>query len=93
MIGDSASKTSDRAGEVNELLTSVIDFCGQNKTMDASSVKQLADILRMTQSAFKALDDNVNVTNESSELIGKSVTEINSLVEKINYNLRKTEKK
>ena len=93
VIGDSASKTSDRAGEVNELLTSVIDFCGQNKTMDASSVKQLADILRMTQSAFKALDDNVNVTNESSELIGKSVTEINSLVEKINYNLRKTEKK
>ena len=92
VIGDSTGKTSDRAGEVNELLSSVIDFCGENKTMDAASVKQLADILRMTQDAFKSLDDNVNVTNESSEVIGRSVSEINLLVEKINYNLRRTEK-
>jgi len=93
VIGESTGKTSERAGEVNELLTSVIDFCNQNKTMDSSSVKQLADILRMTQDAFKALDNNVNVTNESSEVIGRSVSEINLLVEKINYNLHKTEKK
>ena len=93
VISESTGKTSERAGEVNELLTSVIDFCNQNKTMDSSSVKQLADILRMTQDAFKALDNNVNVTNESSEVIGRSVSEINLLVEKINYNLHKTEKK
>ena len=93
VIGDSTGKTSERASEVNELLTSVIDFCNENKTMDASSVSQLADILRMTQDAFKALDNNVNVTNASSEIIGRSVTEINTLVESINYNLRKAEQK
>lgn len=93
VIGDSTGKTSERAGEVNELLSSVIDFCSDNKTMDAAAVGQLVDILRMTQDAFKSLDDNVNVTNESSDVIARSVTEINSLVERINYNLRKTEKK
>ena len=93
VIGDSTNKTSERAGEVNELLTSVIQFCDENKTMNASAVEQLAEILRMTQDAFKSLDDNVNVTNESSEVIGKSVSEINALVEKINDNLRKAERK
>ncbi len=93
VIGDSTGKTSERASEVNDLLTSVIDFCGDNKTMDASAVSQLADILRMTQDAFRALDNNVNVTNESSEIIGRSVSEINTLVEKINDNLRKAENK
>ena len=52
VIGDSTNKTSERANEVNELLTSVIDFCSENKTMDASAVGQLAEILRMTQDAF-----------------------------------------
>jgi len=93
VIGDTADKTSERASEVNDLLTSVIEFCSENKTMDASAVGQLADILRMTQDSFKALDDNVNVTNESSELIGKSVSEINTLVENINLNLRRAETK
>lgn len=92
-IGDSTSKTSDRAGEVNELLTSVIDFCNENKTMDADSVRQLANILGMTQNAFKALDNNVSVTNKSSELISNAVDEINDLVESINLNLLKAEKK
>ncbi|MBP5604786.1 MAG: (4Fe-4S)-binding protein, partial [Ruminiclostridium sp.] len=93
IIGDSTVRTSERAGEVNELLSSVIEFCSDNKTMDSSAVKQLVDILSMTQNAFRSLDDNVNVTNESSEIIGRSVTEINTLVEKINYTLRKAEKK
>lgn len=90
-IGDSTGKTSERAGEVNDLLTSVIDFCNENRTMDASSVKQLANILGMTQDAFKALDDNVAMTNESSTLIVKSVDEINNLVENINESLIKAE--
>lgn len=93
VIGDSTNKTSERANEVNELLSSVIDFCSENKTMDASAVGQLAEILRMTQDAFKSLDDNVNVTNDSSALIAKSVSEINTLVENININLRKAERK
>ena len=90
-IGDSTGKTSDRAAEVNDLLTSVIDFCNDNKTMDASTVKQLASILSMTQNAFKVLDDNVNMTNENSAIIARSVDEINALVESINNNLLKAD--
>ena len=92
-IGDSTSKTSDRATEVNDLLTSVIDFCNDNKTMDMNAVKQLANILGMTQNAFKALDDNVATTNESSSVISRSVSEINELVESINDNLLKADLK
>ena len=92
-IGDSTSKTNDRATEVNDLLTSVIDFCNDNKTMDADSVKQLASILGMTQNAFRVLDDNVVTTNKSSEVIAKAVDEINMLVDSINDNLAKAERK
>ncbi|MBR6046147.1 MAG: 4Fe-4S binding protein [Ruminococcus sp.] len=91
-IGDSTAKTSERAGVVNELLTNVIAFCNANPTMDASSTKQLVEILETTLDAFNALDDNVNVTNESSETIRGSITEISRLVDSINDSLRKSEK-
>ena len=91
-IGDSTAKTSDRANVVNDLLTNVIAFCKANTSMDASSVGQLVEILETTLDAFKALDDNVNVTNESSSVIRESIKEISQLVDNINDSLRKTEK-
>lgn len=92
-IGDSTAKTSDRASTVNELLESVIGFCKGNSTMDAGSVGQLVEILETTLDAFKDLDNNVNVTNESSAIIRNSITEISGLVDNINDNLKKAERK
>ena len=89
-IGESTAKTSDRANVVNDLLTNVIAFCRGNSSMDAASVGQLVEILETTLDAFKALDDNVNVTNESSDIIRESIKEISSLVDSINENLHKT---
>ncbi len=91
-IGESTAKTSERAKVVNDLLNNVITFCKANSSMDASSVGQLVEILEMTNDAFKALDDNVNVTNESSDTIRNSIKQISSLVDSINDTLHKTEK-
>ncbi|MBR4627115.1 MAG: 4Fe-4S binding protein [Ruminococcus sp.] len=90
-IGESNTATSERAAVVKDLLQNVVSFCNDNPTMDSESVKQLISILEMTISAFSALDDNVNVTNESSNVINKSIVEISALVEKINGILAKTE--
>ncbi|MBR6101931.1 MAG: 4Fe-4S binding protein [Ruminococcus sp.] len=92
-IGESNTKTSERANVVNDLLSNVIAFCNANPTMDASSTKQLVEILEMTLDAFKDLDNNVNETNKSSEVIRQSITEISGLVDSINENLHKTNKK
>ena len=91
-IGESTAKTSDRANVVNDLLTNVIAFCKANTSMDASSVGQLVEILETTLDAFKALDDNVNVTNQSSDVIRESIKKISGLVDNINETLKKTEK-
>ena len=91
-IGDSTHKTSERANVVNDLLTNVIDFCKANTTMDSGSVGQLVEILETTLDAFKDLDENVNVTNESSDVIRRSISEISGLVDNINENLKKTER-
>lgn len=89
-IDGSTAATSERAGEVNELLTNIVDFCNANDTMDADSVKQLVEILEITKKAFSALDENVNTTNASSNIISRSITEISTLVDDINDILRKT---
>ena len=89
-IGDSTHKTSERANVVNDLLTSVIAFCKSNTTMDAGSVGQLVEILETTLDAFKDLDNNVNVTNESSDIIRESIKDISGLVDSINENLKKS---
>jgi Na+-translocating ferredoxin:NAD+ oxidoreductase RNF subunit RnfB len=89
-IGESTKATSERAGVVNNLLKNVVAFCNSNTTMDAGTVKQLVTILETTISAFSALDDNVNTTNESSNIINKSISEITELVDKINAELHKT---
>lgn len=90
-IGESNNATSERAAVVKDLLQNVVSFCNDNSTMDSDSVKQLISILEMTISAFSALDDNVNVTKESSGVINNSIGEISALVEKINAILGKTE--
>ena len=90
-IGDSTSATSERAAVVKDLLENVVSFCNDNSTMDADSVTQLISILETTISAFSALDDNVSITNESSETINKSINDIISLVGEINTVLGKTE--
>ena len=90
-IGDSTSATSERAAVVKDLLENVVSFCNDNSTMDSDSVTQLISILETTISAFSALDDNVSITNESSETINKSINDIISLVGEINTVLGKTE--
>jgi hypothetical protein len=92
-IGESTSKTSERADVVKNLLTNVVAFCHDNSTMDSGSVSQLISILETTIEAFSALDDNVNVTNESSGVINNSIVEINKLVEEINDTLHKANEK
>lgn len=89
-IDGSTSATSERAAVVNDLLKNIVAFCNQNDTMDEESVKQLVSILETTIKAFGALDDNVNTTNASSNIISKSIIEISSLVDDINETLRKT---
>lgn len=91
-IDESTSATSERAAVVKDLLENVVNFCKDNPTMDADSVTQLIEILNITIEAFGALDDNVNITNESSEFIGKSIVDISKLVEEINAVLANSEK-
>ena len=90
-IGESTSATSERAAVVKDLLENIVAFCNDNPTMDADSVSQLISILETTISAFSALDDNVNTTNESSKLIRDSIKSIIELVAEINTTLIKTE--
>lgn len=83
-IGDSTNKTSDRTYVVNELLSNIVVFCKDNHTMDADSVKQMIVILETIMKAFGTLDENVNTTNQSSNLIIHSILEIRNLVDGIN---------
>lgn len=89
-IGASNQATSERAGVVNNLLKNIVTFCNGNSTMDAASVQQLVGILETTIKAFGALDDNVNTTKESSDIINNSIHEIKGLVDSINETLHKT---
>ena len=91
-IGESNAKTSERARVVNDLLKNIVTFCNDNSTMDADSVKQMITILEMTISAFSALDDNVNATNASSNVINQMINEITKLVDEINQTLIQTQK-
>lgn len=88
-IRDSTAKTSERSGVVHELLDNIVEFCNDNETMDAESVTQLISILKTTINAFSVLDDNVNVTNESSVIIKKSIQDISKLIDNINATLNK----
>lgn len=90
-IGDSTTATSERAAVVKDLLENIVTFCNDNSTMDSDSVSQLISILETTISAFSALDDNVTITNESSETINKSIKDIIAIVGDINTVLGKTE--
>lgn len=92
-IGESTSKTSQKAGQVNNLLNNVIMFCKANNSMDAETVQQMVAILQTTIKAFSVLDDNVNTTNESSNIINNSISEITRLIDEINLTLHKTENK
>ena len=92
-IGESTTATSERASVVHNLLSNIVVFCNDNPTMDQETVSQLTSILETTISAFSALDDNVNTTNESSSLIHDSIGEITRLVDEINNTLHKTEEK
>lgn len=89
-IGESTNKTSERAGVVNDLLKNIISFCSSNETMDTDSVKQMIVILETTLKAFSALDENVNTTNASSNLISQSILKIRELVDGINATLNET---
>lgn len=89
-IGDSTNKTNEKAHLVNELLSNIVTFCESNETMDADSVKQMIVILETTLKAFTALDENINTTNASSNLIIKSIIEIRNLVDGINATLNET---
>ncbi|MDE6519028.1 MAG: 4Fe-4S dicluster domain-containing protein [Ruminococcus sp.] len=89
-IGESTNKTNEKAHLVNELLSNIVTFCESNETMDADSVKQMIIILETTLKAFTALDENINTTNESSNLIIKSIIEIRNLVDGINATLNET---
>ncbi len=89
-IDESTSATKERAAVVKDLLQNIVTFCSENPTMDSESVNQLIGILNMTIDAFSALDDNVSITNESSEAISNSISEITSLVEDLNKVLVKT---
>lgn len=89
-IGDSTNKTNEKAHLVNELLSNIVTFCENNETMDADSVKQMIIILETTLKAFTALDENINTTNQSSNLIIQSIIEIRNLVDRINDTLNET---
>lgn len=90
-IGESTTKTHERANVVNDLLKNIVTFCNGNPTMDEASVKQLTAILETTIKAFGAVDDNVNVTNESSSAIKKSIDQITEVIGKLNAVLMESE--
>lgn len=88
---DSASNASnERATDVQNLLTNVIDFCQENDTLDSSSIKTLIDILNTTKEAFSALYENINSTKQNSSKVDSSIEEISKLVDKISNTLVNT---
>ncbi|MCQ2418103.1 MAG: 4Fe-4S binding protein [Oscillospiraceae bacterium] len=87
-IENSTNATSERSAVVNDLLKDIVAFCNSKTTMDTASVKQLVSILETTIDAFADLDDNVNVTNESSGVIKTSIEDISKLVDSINETLK-----
>ncbi len=91
-IGESTSKTSQKAGQVNSLLNNVVAFCNANDSMDTEIVQQMVTILQTTIKAFSVLDDNVNATNKSSNIINNSISEITRLIDEINRTLHQSEK-
>lgn len=93
IIDESTSKTSQKASQVNSLLNNIITFCENSEVMDAESVQQMVAILQTTIKAFGALNDNVNTTNASTDIINNSISEITSLIDEINITLHKTEGK
>lgn len=90
-IDESTSKTSQKAGQVNNLLNNIVAFCNNNSSMDSDSVRQMVNILETTINAFSVLDDNVSTTNASTRIINNSIVEIKNLVDDINITLHKTE--
>lgn len=93
VIDQSTSKTSQKAGQVNNLLNNVVMFCNSSDSMDADSIQQMVAILQTTIKAFSALNDNVSTTNESTNIINNSISEITRLIDEINITLHKTEAK
>lgn len=92
-IGLSTSKTSQKASQVNDLLNNIVMFCNQNESMDSETVQQMIVILQTTIKAFSVLDDNVNTTNECTNIINNSITEITNLIDEINVTLYQTQNK
>ncbi len=90
-IGESTAQTGEKAGIVNSLLQSVIGFCSSHDSLNSDDLSKMVSILEQTSSAFAALDNNVNVTNDSSNLINQSIGEITHLVDEINAALHQTE--
>ena len=89
-IDNASNASNERANDVQDLLTNIIDFCQQNEALDSNSIKTLIDILNTTKEAFSALYGNINSTKQSSGKVGSSIEEISKLVDKINDTLVNT---
>ncbi len=83
IIGNSTKKSGKKARVVNDLLEEIIEFFDKNNSLDENGIRQMKNILVMTRTAFQSLDDGVNKTNISSDIISKSIAEIQALVDKI----------
>lgn len=90
-INDSTAKTKKRADVVSNLLKNVVVFCNENPSMDNATVAQLIQILEATIKAFSSLDENIDITNSSSEMINSSVAQIKDLIEDLNASLGKSQ--
>ena len=75
-ISDSEAKTAEKKNTVNDLLKNIVLFCNKNITMDENSVKQMIKILETTIKSLSTFDEN-------SEIIGKSVSEIEELIKEL----------
>lgn len=89
-INDSNLGISKKAKNVHELLTKMVEFCGQHDELDNETLLKLSNFLERTASAFLTLDSNVTETAQSTEAISESIDELTRVVEELNVMLHET---
>ena len=86
-IGIASNNSADRAKNVDELLSNIIEYCSSNKTMSEIDIKQLIEILNTTKAAFSSLHLNITSTKSNSLSIDDAIKDISKLIDEMNGTL------
>lgn len=86
-IREANKHTDEKANNVHDLLSNVIEFCEGNDSLDAEGTKQLTQILTVTLEAFDQLNTSIKKSTGTTLSVDANILKIKSLVESINKTL------